>query len=122
LDTIISRSRTKARTTYTPHVDCLDGIKYIGRLDRTMLGEGKRQRFGKLQTCEVATICDHLAFFFRGKLKHEILRKATRIALDRLVQCLGRDAIQRGQVSIDHYPMAPHEQNAAFNPGKRCRG
>jgi hypothetical protein len=87
-----------------------------------MLGEGKRQRFRKLQTCEVVTICDHLAFFFRGKLKHEILRKAPCIALDRLVQCPGRDAIKRGQVGIDHDPMAAHEQNAAFNPGKRWRG
>lgn len=89
--------------------------EHIRGLDGPMLGECKRQRPGKLQLGEVVAICDHLGLLGRGQLKHEVDGKPLPVALDLLVEPLGRDAVKAGQVHVNHHPLATHDVYAALD-------
>jgi hypothetical protein len=42
---------------------------------------------------------------FGSQLKPEILRKACRVALERLVEAMGGNSIQGGQIRIQQHPL-----------------
>jgi hypothetical protein len=76
------------------HLHCLSRGQHIGRLNRAMLGEHQRQRFGILQFLEVITVCDHL-----GQL---LLRDAMRLAHE-------RDALTQGNKKIPLFAADCHD-------------
>ena len=56
----------------------------------------------------------HLCFFLLAKLEYKILGKSLEIALNRLVKHFGGHTINSGQVSINHHPLAPDDEDRAF--------
>lgn len=50
-----------------------------------------------------------------GEPEHEILRKPCNVALDLLVQALGGDAVERGQVRIENDALTAQDQDSAGN-------
>jgi hypothetical protein len=64
---------------------------------------------------EVVAICDHLGLLGGIKPEHEIAREPIRIALDLLVQPLGRHAVEHGQMGIDHHAQLAHDDDAALD-------
>lgn len=97
------------------HLHSLARRQHIGRLDGAVFSEGVGRCSGKLQLGEVVTVCDHLDFFRFGKLKPEVGWKAVGVALDSLVQCLGRHAIQFRQIGVDDDLDAAHQLDARFD-------
>lgn len=99
----------------------LDGtltFQNIGQHDRPVFGESARLDGREFQSPKVVTICDHLLFFLAGKSKHEIVRKATEISSDCLIQDLGCYAIKGGEIGVEDDTMPAHEQDQrsdAFN-------
>jgi hypothetical protein len=45
-----------------------------------------------------------------------VAREPFRVAFHGLNQLFGRDAVQRGQVRIQHDPLTAKQQDGAFNP------
>ena len=41
--------------------------------------------------------------FLAGELEHEIFGEAIEVAFDCTVECLGFDAVQKGQIRIEHH-------------------
>jgi hypothetical protein len=93
------------------HLYGLRAVEDIGSHERPVLGEGVREVFRKLQPGKVVTICDHLLLFLVGQLQDEILREPLRVAFDRLVQGLGRHAVNRGQVGVEENLLAADRKN-----------
>jgi hypothetical protein len=96
-------------------IDRARRIEYRGRHQRPVFGEGEWRRRGEFKPGEVVTICDHLQFLLRRKLKHEILGETIPIALYCLIQYLGRHAIELRQVRIDHHLMAANGEDASID-------
>jgi hypothetical protein len=57
-----------------------------------MLDEGKGQSTGELELLPEVTICDHRGSRAGIELKHEILGKARRVALEHLIERVRRHA------------------------------
>ena len=62
----------------------------------------------------MVTICDHLFLLCFGELEKEILRKTPCIALDGLVERLGRNAVNRREVGIEQDFLAPDRADQGF--------
>ena len=86
-----------------PYLHRLGASQHIGRLNRPVLGERKRQQLGEFGFAEVVTVCDPLGLLFGRELKQEVGWKALLVALDLLIQALSGHTIQLGQISIDHH-------------------
>jgi hypothetical protein len=71
----------------------------------------------------VVTVCDHLDLLGGIELKHEVRREALRIALDGLVQRLGRHAIELGQIGVNHHLEPAQHLNAPLDARQQraCR-
>ena len=54
----------------------------------------------KVELEEVVTICDHLRFLRGGESEHEVAGETVAVALHRLVECLGRNAVDRSKIEI----------------------
>jgi hypothetical protein len=52
---------------------------------------------------------------FRRELEHEIRGEADRIALDRLVEHLGPDFIESGEVAVEHDLLTTNQQNQVLD-------
>ena len=78
------------------------GIEDGSRHQCSVLGEGKRQRRGKLEPPEVVTICNHLVPLGATELEYKIFWEALRVALNLLMQALGVHVVERGEVGINH--------------------
>jgi len=50
-----------------------------------------------------------------GESKHKIRGKSVGVALDRLVQGLGGDAVQFSKVGVHHNPLAANQKNLPVN-------
>src|SRR6266516_6244172 len=96
------------------HLNGLRAVENIGRYNRIVFGEGAREDGREFQPEEVVTICDHLRLLTIGQEKSEIGWKTIRIALYGLVQRLGHDAVQLGQVAIQNDLFPPDGQDASF--------
>jgi hypothetical protein len=46
-----------------------------------------------------------------GEAEHEIFGEALGVALDLLVQTLGRDAVEGGEIGIEDDPLATQDEN-----------
>ena len=66
-----------------------------------MLSERIRQDRRKLELPKVVAICDHLGFFGRCELKHEMRWKPLPVAFDLLVESLRGNAIDLRQILIN---------------------
>ena len=71
----------------------------------------------------MVTICNHLVALAFGKRKYEIRWKSSLIALDLLVQTLGRDTIERSEIGIYDRLVATDYQDAMSDrcAGSECR-
>lgn len=52
---------------------------------------------------------------FGGKLKHEIFRKSASVSLDCLVQTLGSNSVERGEVAIKDYTLTAQIEDCVRN-------
>ena len=71
---------------------------------------------------DVVKVCDHLRPLPGGKPKNEVRGEAIGIAIDRLIQSLGCDALEYPQISIEQYALSPQYNHAARNglDSKQC--
>ena len=88
------------------------GIQHAGRHDSAMLRENERHGLGELEVLEVVAICDHLRFFFRSELEHEVVGKAIQIAPDLLVEAAGRYTVSLCEVGIYDHLLTANEQDS----------
>lgn len=63
----------------------------------------------------MVTTCDHLRLLAGRELKHEVPRKPLRIALDGLIERLGRHPVEHGQIGIDDDLVLAHDEDAALD-------
>jgi len=68
------------------------------------------------QSGEVVTNCDHPGFLLRRELQNEIVGKSLPIAFYRLIQGLGRHAIEFRQIGVDCGFLAPDHQDPLLDP------
>jgi hypothetical protein len=63
----------------------------------------------------VVANCDHLCFFFRGQLEHEVRREPSRVALYLLVESLFFHPIKFRKVGVNHDPLASYGKDSRGN-------
>src|SRR5262252_1020260 len=79
-----------------------------------MLGEGEGQRGRKLEPGEVVAICDHLGSL-GGRELEEKIRKPIAVAAYLLIEPLGGNAVELGEVGVDHDLVASHDDDASYD-------
>lgn len=66
----------------------------------------------------MVTSCDHLFTLRRGQWEAEVQREALGVALDGLIQGLGRHGVDVGEIRIDEDRLTANGENAAL---ERCQ-
>ena len=83
------------------HLHSLRGAQDGGHHDRAVFGESVGEAFGEFEGGEVVAFCDQLPLLRGCELEHEVPREAAFVAFDLLVEALGGDGVDRGQVGIE---------------------